>query len=46
MNPLRESSTNQFWETDLLATIHGLGEVAQDNDNGSNDNDKNIKFLF
>lgn len=35
------SSTNN-----LFTTKQGLVQVAQDNDNGSNDNDKNIEFLF
>ena len=35
------SSTNN-----LSTTKHGLVQVAQNNDNGSNDNDKNIEILF
>ena len=27
-------------------TNQGLVQIAQDNDNGSNDNDKKIEFLF
>ena len=27
-------------------TNQGLVQIAQDNDNGSNDNDKNIEYLF
>jgi hypothetical protein len=35
------SSTNN-----LSTTNQGLVQVAQHNDNGSNDNDKNMEFLF
>lgn len=30
----------------LSTTNQGLVQVTQDNDNGSNDNDKNIEFFF